>query len=136
MARRLLVATLDGIEDGSVEARPQPEDGVSFAPKITVEDARVDWTEPAMAVDRRIRACTPAPGAWTTFGDERVKLGPVTPADGAVPPGELVVGKNAVAVGTGTGAVRLGMVKAFGKKEMPAAEWARGVRVEARARFV
>jgi methionyl-tRNA formyltransferase len=132
----LLVATLDGLEIGTLEAREQPEDGVSFAPKITVEDAHVDWTEPAMAVDRRIRACTPAPGAWTTYEGERVKLGPVTPADGALPPGELLVGKNAVAVGTGTGALRLGLVKAFGKKEMPAADWARGLRIEPGARFV
>jgi methionyl-tRNA formyltransferase len=132
----LLVATLDGLEIGSLEAREQPEDGISFAPKITVEDAHVDWTEPAMAVDRRIRACTPAPGAWTTYEGERVKLGPVTPADGALPPGELLVGKNAVAVGTGTGALRLGLVKAFGKKEMPAADWARGLRIEPGARFI
>ncbi len=131
----LLVATLDGLEIGTLEAREQPEDGISFAPKITVEDAHVDWTEPAMAVDRRIRACTPAPGAWTTYEGERVKLGPVTPADGALPPGELLVGKNAVAVGTGTGALRLGLVKAFGKKEMPAADWARGIRVAPGARF-
>ena len=131
----LLVATLDGLEIGTLEAREQPEDGISFAPKITVEDAHVDWTEPAMAVDRRIRACTPAPGAWTTYEGERVKLGPVTPADGALPPGELLVGKNAVAVGTGTGALKLGLVKAFGKKEMPAADWARGIRVEPGARF-
>ena len=131
----LLVATLDGLEIGTLEAREQPEDGISFAPKITVEDAHVDWTEPAMAVDRRIRACTPAPGAWTTYEGERVKLGPVTPADGALPPGELLVGKNAVAVGTGTGALRLGLVKAFGKKEMPAADWARGIRVEPGTRF-
>ncbi len=131
----LLVATLDGIEDGAIEARPQPEDGVSLAPKITVEDARVDWTEPAMAVDRRVRACTPAPGAWTTFEGERVKLGPLSPADGALPPGELLVGKNAVAVGTGSAALKLGLVKAFGKKEMPAADWARGVRIEPGARF-
>ena len=131
----LLVATLDGLEVGSLEAREQPEDGISFAPKITVEDAHVDWTEPAMAVDRRIRACTPAPGAWTTYEGERVKLGPVTVADGALPPGELLVGKNAVAVGTGTGALKLGLVKAFGKKEMPAADWARGIRVEPGARF-
>ena len=62
----LLVLTLDGIEDGSLEARPQSEDGLSFAPKILVEDARIDWTEPAGAVDRRIRACTPDPGAWST----------------------------------------------------------------------
>ena len=131
----LLVATLDGIEDGSIEAREQGRDGVTFAPKITVEDAHVDWTEPAMAVDRRIRACTPAPGAWTTYEGERVKLGPVTPAEGALPPGELLVGKNAVAVGTGTGALKLGLVKAFGKKEMPAADWARGIRVEPGARL-
>jgi methionyl-tRNA formyltransferase len=127
----LLVATLDGIEDGSLEARPQPADGVSLAPKITVEDAHVEWAEPALAVDRRIRACTPAPGAWTTYLGERLKLGPVTPADGALTPGELVVGKRAVAVGTGTGALRLGLVKAFGKKEMPAADWARGLRLDA-----
>ena len=132
----LLVATLDGLEIGSLEAREQPEDGISFAPKITVEDAHVDWTEPAMAVDRRIRACTPAPGAWTTYEGDRVKLGPVTPADGALPPGELLVGKNAVAVGTGTGALKLGLVKAFGKKEMPAADWARGLRIEPGARFI
>jgi methionyl-tRNA formyltransferase len=131
----LLVATLDGIEDGSLEPRPQPADGVSLAPKITVEDAHVDWSEPALAVDRRIRACTPSPGAWTTYLGERVKLGPVTPADGSLPPGELLVGKQAVAVGTGTGALRLGLVKAFGKKEMPAADWARGLRVEPGARF-
>lgn len=133
----LLVATLDGIDDGSLEAREQPAEGVTVAPKITVDDARVDWSEPALAVDRRIRACTPAPGAWSTFEGERIKLGPVTPAgsDDALPPGELRVGKNDVLVGTATGAVRLGRVKAFGKKEMAAADWARGVRLESGARF-
>jgi methionyl-tRNA formyltransferase len=127
----LLVATLDGIADGSLEAREQPADGVTLAPKITVEDARVAWHEPAVAVDRRIRACTPAPGAWTTFEDERVKLGPVSVvADGPdLAPGQLAVGKNDVLVGTGTASVRLGDVKAFGKRSMPAADWARGVRV-------
>ncbi len=132
----LLVATLDGIADGSLEAREQGADAVSFAPKITVEDARVDWTEPAMGVDRRVRACTPAPGAWTTYDGERVKLGPLSTADGALPPGELLVGKNAVAVGTGSSALKLGLVKAFGKKEMPAADWARGLRIEPGARFI
>ena len=99
----LLVATLDGIEDGSLEARPQqPEGGVSFAPKITVDDARVDWRDPAEAVDRQVRACTPPPGAWTTWAGERVKLGPVRvdPDGPALPPGVLAVGKNEVLVGT------------------------------------
>lgn len=132
----LLVATLDGIEDGSIEAREQPEEGVSIAPKILVEDAHVDWADPALGVDRRIRACTPDPGAWTTFGGERMKLGPVMPTDREpLEPGVLEVTKNAVYVGTGTVPVRLGEVKPFGKKLMGAADWARGVRLETGARL-
>ncbi|RHW24366.1 methionyl-tRNA formyltransferase [Nocardioides immobilis] len=133
----LLVATLDGIADGSLEARDQPSEGVSLAPKITVDDARVDWSEPAAATDRRIRACTPGPGAWTTFEDERVKLGPVTPVANApeLAPGALAVGKSEVLVGTSTVPVRLGDVKAFGKKQMPAADWARGARLADGAKF-
>jgi methionyl-tRNA formyltransferase len=132
----LLVQTLDGIEDGSLEAREQSEDGLSFAPKILVDDARVDWTHPAAAIDRQVRACTPAPGAWSTFEGERIKIGPVTLTDRpALPPGELEVTKNAVFVGTATAPVQLGEVKAFGKKQMPAADWARGVRLESGVRF-
>ena len=135
----LLVTTLDGIEDGSLEARPQPEDGTSYAPKISVEDAHVDWHEPAAAVDRRVRACTPAPGAWTTYDGLRVKLGPVTVVAGvvedALAPGELRVGKTEVLVGTATTAVRLGEVKAFGARQMPAADWARGLRPSGPDRF-
>jgi methionyl-tRNA formyltransferase len=104
---------------------------VSLAPKISVEDARVDWAEPALAVDRRIRACTPAPGAWSTYAGQRLKLGPVEaePAHEQLPPGNLEVTKHAVWVGTGTTPVRLGDVQATGKREMSAADWARGVRV-------
>jgi methionyl-tRNA formyltransferase len=127
----LLVATLDGIEDGSLEAREQPDEGVSFAPKILVEDAEVDWSEPAVAVDRRIRACTPGPGAWSTYAGERIKIGPVTLAEGReqLEPGVLEVTKQAVFVGTATDPVQLGEVKPFGKKQMQAADWARGVRL-------
>ncbi|MBZ5733858.1 methionyl-tRNA formyltransferase [Nocardioides sp. TRM66260-LWL] len=136
----LLVATLDGIADGSLEARPQQEEGVSMAPKILVEDARVDWTEPAVAIDRRVRACTPGPGAWTLLDGERFKVGPVAlpGPDAEVPtlaPGELAVTKSALLVGTGTVPVRLGEVKPFGKKQMAAADWARGARVESGTRF-
>ena len=133
----LLVATLDGIEDGTLEAREQPSDGVSFAPKISVDDAQVDWAEPAAAVDRRIRACTPGPGAWSTYEGERIKIGPVTvdTEHEQLPPGVLAVSKNAVHVGTATQPVRLGEVKAFGKKQMTAADWARGVRVTSGLKF-
>jgi methionyl-tRNA formyltransferase len=131
----LLVLTLDGIEDGSLEARPQQVDGVSFAPKIQVEDARVDWRRPAIVIDHQVRACTPAPGAWTTFEGERFKVGPVTLTDQQLEPGVLEVGKNHVLVGTATQAVRLGDVQAVGKKQMPAADWARGVRLETGVAF-
>jgi methionyl-tRNA formyltransferase len=130
----LLVATLDGIEDGTLEARPQPPAGVSAAPKITVEDAQVDWTAPAQRVDRQVRACTPAPGAWTSYRGDRIKLGPVLPADPAAAdvdglgPGELWVGRQRVLVGTGSIPVVLGDVQPPGKRPMPAADWARGAR--------
>ncbi|MFF3866644.1 methionyl-tRNA formyltransferase [Micromonospora sp. NPDC001898] len=127
----LLVAVLDAIAAGTGRAEPQPADGVSLAPKLTVEDARVRWGDPAFAVDRRVRACTPAPGPWTTFRGERVKLGPVVPVpDGPeLKPGELLVEKSRVLAGTGTVPVALGEVRAAGKKAMPASDWARGVRV-------
>ncbi|ANH39440.1 Methionyl-tRNA formyltransferase [Nocardioides dokdonensis FR1436] len=131
----LLVQTLDGIEDGSLVTREQQEEGVSMAPKILVEDARVDWSEPAVAVDRRIRACTPFPGAWSLFEGERIKIGAVSIEEASLPPGEIEVGKNHVLVGTGSQAVRLGEVKAFGKKQMAAADWARGVRLASGARL-
>jgi methionyl-tRNA formyltransferase len=127
----LLVATLDAIEDGAVTAVPQPADGVSLAPKITVDDARVDWTAPALRVDRVVRACTPAPGAWTTLRDRRVKLGPVTITDVVLAPGEL----QGDLVGTATTAVRLGEVRPEGKGAMAAADWLRGLRLEPGERF-
>jgi methionyl-tRNA formyltransferase len=129
----LLVATLDGIADGSLEERDQPGDGISLAPKITVDDARVDWSEPAVAVDRRVRACTPAPGAWSTYDGERIKLGPVRPDPDheRLAPGSLAIAKNSVHVGTATDPVLLGTVRAPSRKEMPAADWARGLRLDA-----
>lgn len=136
----LLVTTLDALAAGSLEARPQQPDGVSFAPKLLPDDARVDWHEPARAVDRRVRACTPAPGAWTTYAGSRFKLGPVLPgpeepAGGSLVdasladlgPGELRITRTAVFVGTSTGPVRLSWVQPVGKRQMDAAAWARGV---------
>ncbi len=133
---RLLVDVLDGIEDGILAPQPQPDDGVTQAPKLTVEDAQIRWVEPAFAVDRRIRAATPAPGAWTTLRGERVKLGPVRRTTGeALPAGEILVERNRVLVGTGTVPVQLGEVRAAGKKPMPADAWARGTRPEPGERF-
>jgi methionyl-tRNA formyltransferase len=134
----LLVAVLDAIAAGAARAQPQPADGVSLAPKITVDDAQIRWADPAFAVDRRIRACTPAPGAWTTLRDERLKLGPVRPlADGPqLEPGDLLVERARVLVGTATTPVILGEVRAAGKKAMPATDWARGLRIAPGERLV
>ena len=126
---RLLVDTLDGIEDGTVEARPQDPEPVSLAPKLRPPEARVDWRRPAYAVDRQVRACTPAPGAWTCLDEARLKLGPVTARRDCAPsPGELRLEPDAVLVGTGTHAVQLGDVQPPGKAPMAAAAWARGLR--------
>ncbi len=142
---QLLRATIDGLDSGAIHAEPQPADGISLAPKISVEDARVRWDDPAIAVDRRVRAGTPAPGAWTIFRGERLGIGAVTliagptaeagPAETGLAesaptePGRLVAGKKQVLVATASGWVELGTVTPAGKRPMPAADWARGVRV-------
>jgi methionyl-tRNA formyltransferase len=133
---KLLVDVLDAIADGTAQAVPQAQEGVTLAPKLTVEDARIRWDEPAFAVDRRVRACTPAPGAWTTLRGERVKLGPVRPVrTEGLAPGLIQVGRGEVLVGTATTPVALGEVRAAGKKPMPAADWSRGLRLAAGESF-
>ncbi len=127
----LLETTLDGVEDGALTAVPQPTDGVTIAPKVTVEDARVRWDLPAHVVDRRVRAVSPNPGAWTEIGDLRVKLGPVVPVEAEpLAPGAIRVQKAGVLIGTGSTPVRLGTVQPPGKKAMKAADWARGARLD------
>lgn len=133
----LLSVTLDGIADGTLTPRPQPAEGVSVAPKITVEAARVRWDLPAPAVERWIRAVTPHPGAWTMVGDLRIKLGPVQLEPNApkpLPPGAIHADRKGVWIGTGSDAVRLGKVQAPGKKFMNAVDWARGARLGPTAR--
>ncbi|WP_372595441.1 methionyl-tRNA formyltransferase [Actinotalea sp.] len=134
----LLVATLDALAAGELVAVPQSTDDVSLAPRLSTEDGRVRWEHPALAVDRRIRACTPAPGAWTTTPDgARLKLGPVRlrPEVTHLGPGVVEASKTGVLVGTGSHAVELAEVAPAGKRAMPAADWARGVRLGADGRL-
>jgi methionyl-tRNA formyltransferase len=134
---QLLVATLDAIASGAVRPQAQAVDGVSFAPKLSVDDARVDWSAPALRVERLVRACTPAPGPWTTLRGDRVKLGPVGPYDGdtTLTPGELAVDREGVQVGTGSRPVVLGDVQPQGRRTMAAADWVRGLRLATGERF-
>lgn len=126
----LLTATMDSLDSGAAQPVPQPAYGVSLAPKVTVEDAHVRLDHPAAAVDRQVRACTPAPGAWLTFGEQRLKIGPVQPVADTTPlaPGQLLVERDRVLVGTAGQPVELGTVQPPGKRPMPAADWARGAR--------
>lgn len=135
----LLEATLDAIEAGEASAIPQSEDGVSYAHKVTVDSAHIDWTASAAVVDRHVRSVTPSPGAWTTVGDIRLKVAPVTIAPAspeplalepvALEPGQILVRKDGVFVGTATDAVLLGDIQPQGKKSMKALDWARGARL-------
>ncbi len=132
----LLVHTLDRIETGQVQPVAQPSQGVSLAPKITVEDARIDWQQPAVAIDRLIRGCHPSPGSWTSFRAERFKINSARPDDNTdLAPGLIRADKRSVRVGTGAGSLVLGQVQAQGKKPMQAADWARGVQFAAQERL-
>ncbi|HEX6856806.1 MAG TPA: methionyl-tRNA formyltransferase [Streptosporangiaceae bacterium] len=135
----LLVATMDGIGSGALEAREQPADGVSLAPKVTPEQARVSWDHPAQAIGRQIRGCTPQPGAWTELAGTRLKLGPLAGLDAGngapLAPGELRIERSRVLVGTGSAPVELGEVQPHGKRPMAAAAWARGLRLAEPARL-
>lgn len=134
----LLTATLDGIEDGEVREVEQSSDGVSYAGKLTVDDARVRWTDPALAVDRRIRSVTPAPGAWTTLGGQRFRIGSVRAADEGSPalaPGQIAWDKRSFHVGTATAPVLVEQIQPPGKKMMSALDWVRGARLDPAAAF-
>jgi methionyl-tRNA formyltransferase len=127
----LLRRTIDGIEAGELGPVPQPQEGVSIAPKLRPGDVRIDWATPAMHIDRLVRAATPAPGPWTTFRGSRLKLGPVLPAveSPGLAPGEISSAVDGIEVGTATAPVVLTTVQPEGRGPMDAAAWARGVRL-------
>ena len=124
----LLAQTLSAIEAG--KASPQPQSGdVSLAPKLTLEDGRLNWGHPALALGRQARGVTPEPGAWTMLHGQRVKLEPLRlrPDVSGLEPGSMAVEGKSVLVGTGSHAVELTRIQPAGKKMMSAADWARGL---------
>lgn len=147
----LLCAVLQGIADGRLAFRPQPAGSFEMAAKIHPDDARIRFAVPAFAADRQIRACTPEPGAWCQLHtqEDSDKAAPIKltiaqahvdksetagkPAAGALKPGRLLVTKKHIWLGTLTDPLELDQVKAQGKKQMKAADWARGARLSAKA---
>jgi len=132
----LLSQTLSAIDAGHAVAQPQAGE-VSLAPKLTLDDGRLDWTQPALAINRRARGVTPEPGAWTTLEGQRVKLEPVLPRPDVkdLAPGTIRVEAKSVLVGTGSHAVELGRIQPAGKKMMSPADWARGLAAPERVVF-
>lgn len=130
---QLLRTTMDDLAAGTARSVEQPTDGITLAPKLTVEDGRVDWSADAVVIDRLVRGCSPAPGAWTTFRGERLKVLTARPGEPGEPgqetltPGMLRVTKRSVQVGTAGAPLELIQIQAQGKKPMVAADWARGV---------
>lgn len=130
----VLARTLEDVASG-VAPTPQPIDGVSLAPKVTVDDARADWTRPVIAVHNQVRGVTPEPGAWTMLDGQRLKILGVMPVPNSVSdaqslkPGELLAGKRQLLIGTGDGVLELMTVQAPGKPPMAGADWARGARL-------
>lgn len=124
---KLLVDVMDDIGSGTATLTPQPRGGITLARKVTTADARVDWAKTDAEIDRRIRGCTPAPGAWTTFRGERFKIIAAHPAGGPPrDPGSIEATKTRILVGTGSRPLQLDQVQPPGKKPMGGTDWARG----------
>ena len=122
---RLLLDTVDAL--ATVEPRPQPTGGVTLAPRITPEDARLDWTRAAAELDRLVRGCSPEPMSWTTLDGERFRIALARPTDEpGLAPGEARLERRRVLVGTGSTALELLRVQPAGRKPMAAADWGRG----------
>jgi methionyl-tRNA formyltransferase len=124
----LLAQTLSAIDAGKAAAVPQSGE-VSLAPKLTLDDGRLDWEHPALALGRQARGVTPEPGAWTVMDGQRIKLAPVRlrPDVSGLAPGSVALQGKSVLVGTGSHAVELTRIQPAGKKMMAAADWARGM---------
>ena len=130
LGAKVLTATANDIAAGATP-QPQPEGETTLAPKVTPDDARIDWTMPGRAIHDLVRGTTPAPGAWTTLHGARLKVGRTSMVDDpavVLTPGELLVRKHDVLTGTGDGALRLVSVQADGKPIMDSPSWARGTR--------
>lgn len=133
LGAQLLADTLDSVAAGTATRTPQPVDGITLAPKLTVAGARLDWTNATAVLERQVRANNPSPVAWTELDGERFRVlqaGPADPAD--LDPGVVSPGRRSVLVGTGDGALELRIVQPAGRRALAAADWGRGLRGPAR----
>jgi methionyl-tRNA formyltransferase len=120
----LMVRALAALERGTAVERAQTDEGVTYAAKIAKEEARIDWTKSAQAIDCQIRGLSPTPGAWCEAKGERLKILYAEPARGAGTPGEILDAELNVA--TGAGALKLLRVQRAGRGPLGAQDLLRG----------
>lgn len=124
---RLIVEALEMAACGGLHAEPQPQEGVTYAHKIEKAEAAIDWTQPAAAIARRVRAFDPFPGAHTTHAGETIKVWAAEALPGNGRAGEvLAVEPEGITVACGEGALRLKVLQRAGGKRLPAADFLRG----------
>ena len=126
LGAKLIVPALDGLAAGTLSARPQPEDGVTYAAKLARAEARLDWNKPAAVLARQVRAFAPWPGAWFDHGKEQIKVLAAVAAAGkaGVAPGTVL--DDELTVTCGEGALRLSRLQRPGRAPMDAAALLRG----------
>ncbi len=130
---RAIVSALAGLAEGTLAARPQPEEGVTYADKITKDEARIDWTLPAAELDCKVRGLSPAPGAWFEADGKRIKVLRAEPVDrNSTTPGEVL--DDRLTIACGQGALRLHEVQREGKSVSDAGALLRGFPIPAGSR--
>jgi methionyl-tRNA formyltransferase len=126
LGAELLIESLPGILNGTIRPTPQPEDGVTFAPRIDKDEGRIDWTQPATVIERTLRAFTPWPGAFTHWDGALLKLISGRALTGAGEPGAVALRGDTLVIGTGDGLFAPEMVQLAGRKPTDIAAFVRG----------
>ena len=135
VAAQLGPRALAALERGALVETPQAAEGVTYAEKITPEEARIDWSRPAFEVDCHIRGLSPFPGAWFQVGETRVKALLSTLADGAGAPGEILRADDRLVIACGDGAVEMVTLQRAGKRAQDAETFLRGFPLKAGERL-
>jgi len=133
LGARLILEALAGLAEGRLRPRPQPEEGASYAAKISKSETRLDWRRPALLLERQVRALAPSPGAWCELAGARVRVleAEIAPLASGAPPGTVTDGRLTIA--TAAGGLRLLRLQREGRQALAAADYLRGQPVAAGA---
>lgn len=133
LGARLIVQALDLLARGQARFTPQQESSATYAPKLTKDEMRLDWSKDADTLARQVRALAPQPGAWCMLGETRLKVLEAEAVEGTAPPGTLI--GEGLTVACGRRALRLKRVQRAGKAPMSAEAFLRGARLSEQTRF-